>query len=102
MEKLKQAAGTPDSSDGKGSPTDLSLAFGPESSLPSKANLVRTYFKFGILNKAETRCRGSLQSFTHTNSFKAASMTFDLQYPSTQLKKTRELRELALPRASPP
>ncbi|KAF5457259.1 hypothetical protein F2P56_021373 [Juglans regia] len=118
LDKSKQAAGTPDNTDRKGSPTVISLTFGPESSLPSKANLVRIYRKFGMLNEAETevfsnnfcarvafvRSSDAEEAYSHSlhsNPFKAATVTFDLQYPSTQLK-TRELREITLPKASPP
>ncbi|KAG2710404.1 hypothetical protein I3760_04G025200 [Carya illinoinensis] len=120
LDKSKQADGTPDNTDRKGSPAVplLSLTFGPESSLPSKANLVRIYRKFGMLNEAETevfsnnfcarvafvRSSDAEEAYSHSlhsNPFKDATVTFDLQYPSTQLK-TRELREIALPKASPP
>lgn len=81
----------------------LLVAFGRGSSLPSKADIIRIYCKFGVLNEAETyifsnnlcarvaliRSSDSEEAFNHslqTSPFEAASINFDLQYPSTALK----------------
>lgn len=103
--------------DGEASAAVLSVAFGPGSHLPSKADLIGIYGKFGALNEAETDmfyinfcariafvrssdAEEALNHSLHTSPFKAASATFSLQYHSTATK-TRELREIPLPKASP-
>ncbi|KAE8021530.1 hypothetical protein FH972_007413 [Carpinus fangiana] len=102
--------------DGEDSPAVLSVAFGPGSHLPSKADLIRIYGKFGALNEAETDmyyinftariafarssdAEEALNHSLHASPFKPASVTFNLLYPAT---KTRELREIPAQKASPP
>ncbi|XP_059449806.1 PWWP domain-containing protein 6-like [Corylus avellana] len=102
--------------DGEASPVVLSVAFGPGSHLPSKADLIRIYGKFGALNEAETDmyyinftarvafvrssdAEEALNHSLHASPFKAAGVTFSLLYPET---KTRELREIPQQKASPP
>lgn len=117
LDNVKGAAGTRVNDDGKASPAVLLVTFGVRSSLPSKADLLRIYSKFGTLNEAETdlscndfcarvafvRSSDAEEAFNHsvhTSPFKAANVTFRLEYPSTALK-TRELREIPPPKASP-
>jgi hypothetical protein len=102
--------------DGGDSPAVLSVAFGPGSHLPSKADLIRIYGKFGALNNAETDmyynnftariafvrssdAEEALNHSLHASPFKLASVTFSILYPAT---KTRELREIPAQKASPP
>jgi hypothetical protein len=121
--RSKQDAGRRDmkksdkKTDGEASPTVLSVAFGPGSHLPSKADLIRIYGKFGALNEADTdmfyinfcariafvRSSDAEEALNHSlraSPFKAAGVTFSLLYPSTATK-TRELREIPSPKASP-
>ncbi|KAH7532500.1 hypothetical protein FEM48_Zijuj04G0026500 [Ziziphus jujuba var. spinosa] len=122
--KPKQGGGTPDSktkdkkTDVEASPAVLFVTFGPGSSLPTKADLIRIYGKYGDLDEAETdmfynnffarvsftHSSDAEKAFSHSqnaNPFGTANVTFRLQYLSSA-SKTRELSEISSKKESPP
>lgn len=114
----KQAAKMSDKEkEKKVSAAELFATFGPGSSLPTKADLIRIYGKFGVLNEPETDMfynsfcarvafiRGSdaeeaFNQSLRSNPFKAANVTFRLLFPSAK-SKTRETRDIPPPPAPP-
>lgn len=93
----------------------LFATFGPGSCLPTKADLLKIYGKFGALNEAETDmfynsfcariafirssdAEEALNQSLQSNPFKSAYVTFRLLYPKPG-SKTREIREIPPPNA---
>lgn len=93
----------------------LFATFGPGSCLPTKADLLKIYGKFGSLNEAETDmfynsfcariafirssdAEEALNQSLQSNPFKSAYVTFRLLYPKPG-SKTREIREIPPPNA---
>lgn len=113
----KHAAGTPDlktrrkKRDEKASPASLFVTFGPGSSLPTKADLIKIYSKFGELNEMETemfynnfcarvsflRISDAEEAFNHSQNdspFGASNVNFRLHNLSAA-SKVRELSEIS-------
>ncbi|KAM1357810.1 hypothetical protein ACFX1Q_044852 [Malus domestica] len=115
--KSKHASGTPDlkkrrrKTDEIASPASLFVTFGPGSNLPTKADLIKIYSKFGELNETETemfytnfcarvsfaRLADAQEAFNHSQNdspFGASNVNFRL-HNLAAASKVRELSEIS-------
>ena len=100
------------------SPAALFVTFGPGSSLPTKADLIRMYGKYGELDETETEmfynnfcarvsfvkssdAEVALNHSQNASPFGSASVSFRLRYHSGAFK-TRELREISRQKPATP